>query len=102
VRLLASSDLYKQLVKVNGISNKFSNLDYNAKGVSSDTYLMALLRDTSVDKTSSKFERTFRSGYQTIRSDIGSQRRLRVTKGIYLPADIPLHGIFGSKDVIHS
>ena len=48
---------------------------------------------------------TFRmpqAGYQPIIADIGSQRRLRVTKGIYLPADVPMHGIFGSKDVIHS
>jgi len=43
-----------------------------------------------------------RTGYTPIVNDISSQRRLRVTKGIYLPADIPMHGIFGSKDVIHS
>ena len=42
------------------------------------------------------------SGYTTINPEIGNQRRLRVTKGICLPADIPMHGIFGSKDVIHS
>jgi len=46
--------------------------------------------------------RTPQTGYRTIASDIASQRRLRVTKGVYLPADIPMHGIFGSKDVIHS
>jgi hypothetical protein len=43
-----------------------------------------------------------RAGYQPIASELGQQRRLRVTRGIYLPADIPMHGIFGSKDVIHS
>ena len=42
------------------------------------------------------------TGYLPIRTEVESQRRLRVTKGIYLPADIPMHGIFGSKDVIHS
>jgi len=42
------------------------------------------------------------TGYTPLRSDIGSMRRLRVTKGVYLPADTPMHGIFGSKDVIHS
>lgn len=41
-------------------------------------------------------------GYSLLRADIGSMRRLRVTKGVYLPADVPMHGIFGSKDVIHS
>jgi hypothetical protein len=41
-------------------------------------------------------------GYQPIDASIASQRRLRVTKGVYLPADVPMHGIFGSKDVIHS
>lgn len=43
-----------------------------------------------------------RAGYRAIEANISTQRRLRVTKGIYLPADIPMHGIFGSKDVIHS
>jgi len=46
--------------------------------------------------------RLARAGYETLGVEVGSQRRLRVTKGIYLPADTPLHGIFGSKDVIHS
>jgi len=45
---------------------------------------------------------TPRVGYLPIDADITQQRRLRVTKGIYLPADVPMHGIFGSKDVIHS
>ena len=43
-----------------------------------------------------------RGGYEVMQADIASMRRLRVTKGIYLPADTPMHGIFGSKDVIHS
>lgn len=43
-----------------------------------------------------------RAGYSPLKLDIGSMRRLRVTKGIYLPSDTPMHGIFGSKDVIHS
>jgi hypothetical protein len=43
-----------------------------------------------------------RQGYGTIRTEIGSIRRLRVTRGVYLPADLPIHGIFSSKDVIHS
>lgn len=46
--------------------------------------------------------RAFQTGYAAINGEIGSQRRLRVTKGIYLPADVPMHGVFGSKDVIHS
>ena len=40
--------------------------------------------------------------YQPLDAQIGTMRRLRVTKGVYLPADTPLHGVFGSKDVIHS
>lgn len=43
-----------------------------------------------------------RSGYTGMQTDVGSMRRLRVTKGVYLPSDTPMHGIFGSKDVIHS
>jgi len=43
-----------------------------------------------------------RSAYETMRTDIGSIRRLRVTKGICLPSDYPLHLVCGSKDVIHS
>lgn len=43
-----------------------------------------------------------RQGYVPINSDISASRRLRVTKGITLPSDIPMHVICGSKDVIHS
>jgi len=43
-----------------------------------------------------------RSAYEVIRSDVGSMRRLRVTKGICLPSDYPIHLVCGSKDVIHS
>lgn len=43
-----------------------------------------------------------RQGYVPLNSDISVSRRLRVTKGITLPSDIPMHVICGSKDVIHS
>jgi hypothetical protein len=43
-----------------------------------------------------------RGGFTALQTSVGAYRRLRVTKGIYLPADVPMHGIFGSKDVIHS
>ena len=43
-----------------------------------------------------------RGGYTAMQTDIAAMRRLRVTKGVYLPSDTPMHGIFGSKDVIHS
>jgi heme/copper-type cytochrome/quinol oxidase subunit 2 len=43
-----------------------------------------------------------RSAFLPMREDVGSIRRLRVTKGLALPVDLPLHGVFGSKDVIHS
>ena len=43
-----------------------------------------------------------RQGYVPLSSSIGSSRRLRVTKGISLPSDTPMHIICGSKDVIHS
>jgi hypothetical protein len=45
---------------------------------------------------------TSRAGFVPMRSDVGSIRRLRVTKGVCLPSDIPMHVICGSKDVIHS
>jgi heme/copper-type cytochrome/quinol oxidase subunit 2 len=43
-----------------------------------------------------------RSAFEPVRSDVGSMKRLRVTKGICLPADYPIHVICGSKDVVHS
>jgi heme/copper-type cytochrome/quinol oxidase subunit 2 len=43
-----------------------------------------------------------RAGYEALNPQVSAMRRLRVTKGIYLPADTTIHGIFGSKDVIHS
>jgi len=43
-----------------------------------------------------------RAGFALSNDEIGSIRRLRVTKGIYLPSDTPMHAICGSKDVIHS
>ena len=43
-----------------------------------------------------------RQGYLPLSSDISASRRLRVTKGITLPSDTPIHIICGSKDVIHS
>ena len=43
-----------------------------------------------------------RQGYLPLNSDISASRRLRVTKGITLPSDTPMHVICGSKDVIHS
>jgi len=43
-----------------------------------------------------------RSAFEFVKYDVGSMKRLRVTKGICLPADCPIHVICGSKDVIHS
>jgi len=43
-----------------------------------------------------------RSAFEFVRYDVGSMKRLRVTKGICLPVDYPIHIICGSKDVIHS
>jgi hypothetical protein len=43
-----------------------------------------------------------RQGYLPLSSNISASRRLRVTKGITLPSDTPIHIICGSKDVIHS
>lgn len=43
-----------------------------------------------------------RAGFNLVNDEIGSIRRLRVTKGVYLPSDTPMHIVCGSKDVIHS
>lgn len=75
-----------------------------------ETHVQRLLPDLSLAHGSSfdfggeEISATYKSraGYAAISAEIGSQRRLRVTRGIYLPADVPMHGIFGSKDVIHS
>lgn len=41
-------------------------------------------------------------GFIPLSSSISASRRLRVTKGVTLPSDTPIHVICGSKDVIHS
>ena len=66
-----------------------------AAGHTDDTPLSGLIAATSVVPA-------IRSGYVAIQPGVSIMRRLRVTQGIYLPADLPVHGIFGSKDVIHS
>jgi len=43
-----------------------------------------------------------KSAFELAKTNIGNMRRLRVTKGICLPSDYPIHIICGSKDVIHS
>jgi hypothetical protein len=40
--------------------------------------------------------------YTTIPEDIRSIKRLRASKAVCLPSDIPMHIVCGSKDVIHS
>jgi len=42
------------------------------------------------------------TAYRLIDESVSGLRRLRVTKGIILPTETPIHGVFGSKDVIHS
>lgn len=42
------------------------------------------------------------SGFRGVEAEVGELRRLRVTRGVVLPTETPIHGIFGSKDVIHS
>ena len=41
-------------------------------------------------------------GHAALSAEPRVMRRLRVSRALYLPSDLPLHGIFGSKDVIHS
>lgn len=40
--------------------------------------------------------------YALIPSDIRAVRRLRASKAVCLPCDVPMHIVCGSKDVIHS
>ncbi len=40
--------------------------------------------------------------YTAIPSDVRTVRRLRASKAVCLPSDVPLHIVCGSKDVIHS
>lgn len=53
-------------------------------------------------RTSSQGKVASEVAYTKIPAKVGTIRRLRVTKGVCLPADIAIHGVFGSKDVIHS
>lgn len=41
-------------------------------------------------------------GHVALTAEPRAMRRLRVSRGLYLPSDTAMHGIFGSKDVIHS
>ena len=43
-----------------------------------------------------------RAGFVSIPEDVRSIRRLRTSKAVCLPSDIPMHVVCGSKDVIHS
>ena len=79
-----------------------------ATNVVTDAYIGKFLKNNLSDKAANyayagvKSNETRVSGYAAMQAGVGSMRRLRVTQGIYLPADLPIHGIFGSKDVIHS
>jgi heme/copper-type cytochrome/quinol oxidase subunit 2 len=43
-----------------------------------------------------------RGGYEALSTSSAISRRLRVSRGICLPSDCPMHFICGSRDVIHS
>lgn len=68
----------------------------------------ALSGGSALSFTSSLLDKTVnahllaRSGHSVANDEIGSIRRLRVTKGVYLPSDVAIHAICASKDVIHS
>ncbi len=102
LRLLSSFDSYKQLLSINSPRLGWGESSSSLKSLGFESSLLGLVQISNNMGESVQVNRLGRSGYQPIQSSIGSQRRLRVTKGIYLPADLPLHGIFGSKDVIHS
>jgi heme/copper-type cytochrome/quinol oxidase subunit 2 len=57
---------------------------------------------TPVLSEAAVFKQQPRAGFTALDTDVRTMRRLRVTAGVYLPADTPIHGMFGSKDVIHS
>jgi len=63
--------------------------------------LAASISDAARELTKLSFVKN-RSAYEMVRCEIGSMRRMRVTKGICLPSDYPIHVVCGSKDVIHS
>lgn len=74
--------------------SKLTSLDFNpCDGLSVIASDEPVLGKASLDR---------RHGFSHVRENIGSLRRLRLTKGLCLPAMMPIHGIFGSKDVIHS
>lgn len=69
---------------------------------SRETLFMDKYLPQYVQNTIRYFAKNNQSMYEIIRGDIGSMRRLRVTRGICLPSDYPIHLVCGSKDVIHS
>lgn len=102
LRLLTAYEAYNQDLRTRASRLLCGQTIITNKAFTLGALFSTLEAPNSAAPDLSSTERVSRSGYGAIQSNIGSQRRLRVTKGIYLPADIPLHGIFGSKDVIHS
>lgn len=86
--------------------NKLISPKSNLLGTERTLLAAALFRESSLQAVASLVStsttRVIRAGYTAIQPGVANMRRLRVTQGIYLPVDLPIHGIFGSKDVIHS
>lgn len=94
------TSLLQDIAQLNNRSQHKTSLDINAWKSKSWHHLdntLASLLDRTVNA-----HLLARSGHSLANDEIGSLRRLRVTKGIYLPSDIPMHAVCASKDVIHS
>lgn len=83
------------------LTRDVSNLLSTPQSTTSSNSAVTTLIDT-VNRLAGLNRTRGRSAYEVAKRDIGSIRRLRVTKGICLPADTPIHLVCGSKDVIHS
>lgn len=79
-----------------GLSSLLAGLG-SGNGLVNLLAISAFTNSTGPDRVPSKAQ-----GYVPLSSSLSASRRLRVTKGITLPSDVPMHVICGSKDVIHS
>ena len=94
----ANFNLYKNVASflTSLYSDKYA-LSTNNVLLASNNHTVRLLTDTTSTRGFVQ-----KSQFKDMGMDVGSMRRLRVTKGICLPSDYPIHVVCGSKDVIHS
>ena len=101
LKLSSLSYLFK-INKFNVFKNTKSLVIGNSNVLFSNTFNFSI-----IDTAKHKFSKLLRSidnntAFTKINDSVSNQKRLNISKGIFLPSDINIHIICGSKDVIHS